>query len=254
MGFSRFHRYRPFAGSTIVLRLVLVLAATTACTGAPGGDGGAATGSVSATTPRPGCAGPGDDVQDITLDPAINLRVTVLLTGDGPRGVALYPQSDGDICQLADLAHRLAQRGYRAVTFGPWSSPYTRPAEAAYRALTAAGAQRVVLVGASQGAAVALATAASLTPVPAGAVSLSAESSAGGTIDALAGASAFGGPVLLAGTEDDIYAPGGVTRRIAELHPGSEQVLLFDGSAHGIELLPRVSDEIDAFLATALPA
>ncbi len=44
-------------------------------------------------------------------------------------------------------------------TFGPWSSPYDRPAAATYAALTAAGAQRVVLLGASQGAALALATA-----------------------------------------------------------------------------------------------
>lgn len=52
--------------------------------------------------------------------------------------------------------------------------------------------------------------------------------------DPLAGAAAYHGPVLLAGTEDDIYAPGGVTRRIAEVHPGPEEVLLSAGSEHGI--------------------
>jgi hypothetical protein len=68
------------------------------------------------------------DVPEIQIDQAIHLTVTVLLTGRGSRGVALFPQSHGDICQLAELAHRPADRGYRAATFGPWSSPYTRPA------------------------------------------------------------------------------------------------------------------------------
>ena len=243
------HR-RPRRHRAVALLAALVLAA---CAPAPGGSTTTTTVSGPTTTPRPGCARPGDDVQDIAIDPAIHVQVTVLLTGDGPRGVALYPQSDGDICQFADLAHHLADRGYRVATFGPWSSPYARPAELTYHALTAAGARWVVLLGASQGATVALATAASLTPAPDGLVSLSAESSAGDGSDALAGAAVFRGPVLLAGTEDDIYAPGGVTRRIAELHPGDEQVLLYDGSAHGVELLPRTTEAIDAFLTRTLP-
>ena len=124
--------------------------------------------------PRPGCARPTDEVREIVLDPAIHLQVTVLLTGAGSRGVAIFPQSDGDLCQFADLAHHLADAGYRVATFAPWSSPYDRPVAATYAALTAAGAQRVVLLGASQGAALALATAPALDPRPAGVVSLSA--------------------------------------------------------------------------------
>ena len=72
---------------------------------------------------------------------------------------------------------------------GPWSSPYDRPVAATYAALTAAGAQRVVLLGRRSGAALALATAPALDPRPAGVVSLSAESTAG-TFDAFAGVAA----------------------------------------------------------------
>jgi hypothetical protein len=50
---------------------------------------------------RPGCARPTDEVREIVLDPAIHLQVAVLLTGAGPRGVAMFPQSDGDLCQSA---------------------------------------------------------------------------------------------------------------------------------------------------------
>jgi pimeloyl-ACP methyl ester carboxylesterase len=171
--------------------------------------------------------------------------------GPGSRGVAIFPQSDGDLCQFADLAHHLADAGYRVATFGPWSSPYDRPVAATYAALTAAGAQRVVLLGASQGAALALATAPALDPPPAGVVSLSAESTAG-TFDALAGVAAYPGPVLLIGTENDMYAPGGVTRRMAEQHAGDEQVLLFPGGDHGIQLLPRTQEQIEAFVDRVL--
>jgi len=69
---------------------------------------------------------------------------------------------------------RRCARGEGVATFGPWSSPYDRPVAATYAALTAAGAQRVVLLGASQGAALALAIAPALDPRPAGVVSLSA--------------------------------------------------------------------------------
>jgi pimeloyl-ACP methyl ester carboxylesterase len=64
---------------------------------------------------------------------------------------------------------------------------------------------------------------------------------------------AYPGPVLLVGTENDIYAPGGVTRRMAELHPGDEQVLLFPGSDHGIQLLPRTQQQVVAFIDRVLP-
>jgi pimeloyl-ACP methyl ester carboxylesterase len=237
-----------------VLRAVLLvlLLAVAGCAGTPAGDPAATTAAFPTTGVRPGCARPGDVVRDVGIERTAHLQVTLLLTGQGPHGVALFPQSDGDICQFADLAHHLADLGYRVVTFGPWSNPYARPAALAYQALLDAGARHAVVIGASQGATVALASAAALSPPPAGVVSLSAESSGGDGSDALAGARAYPGPVLLAGTEDDIYAPGGVTRRIAELHPGTEQVLLFDGSAHGVELLPRTSDTIDTFLSHTL--
>ena len=226
-------------------RIVLLAAALVAgCAAAPPPE---------QAPPRPACARPSDEVREIVLDPAIHLQVTVLLTGAGARGVAVFPQSDGDICQFADLAHHLADTGYRVATFGPWSSPYDRPVAATYAALTAAGARRVVLLGASQGAALALATAPTLDPRPAGVVSLSAESTAG-TFDAIAGVAAYPGPVLLVGTENDMYAPGGVTRRMAERHAGDEQVLLFPGGDHGIQLLPRAQKQIEAFVERVLPA
>jgi pimeloyl-ACP methyl ester carboxylesterase len=63
---------------------------------------------------------------------------------------------------------------------------------------------------------------------------------------------AYPGPVLLIGTENDMYAPGGVTRRMAEQHAGDEQVLLFPGGDHGIQLLPRTQEQIEAFVDRVL--
>jgi len=115
--------------------------------------------------------------------------------------------------------------------------PYPRPVAAAYQVLVTGGARQLVLLGASPGAAMALASAATLTPAPVGVVSLSAESTADDGSDPLAGAGAYHGPVLLAGTENDIYAPGGVTRRIQPVVAGGVD----DGQSAGASSPARVS-------------
>jgi hypothetical protein len=40
---------------------------------------------------------------------------------------------------------------------------------------------------------------------------------------------------------------------MAELHLGDEQVLLFPGSDHGIQLLPRTRQQVVAFIDRVLP-
>jgi len=240
-GFSRARRGRIAA----VLAAAALTFGCAAPPAAPATDVPAS--SADAPAPRPPCARPADQVRQVELDPAIHLSVTILLAGTGNRGVALLPQAGGDVCQLADFGHHLADMGYRVATFGPWSSPNRRPATAAYDALIAAGAERAVVLGASQGATVALANAAALSPAPAGVITLSADG------DAVAGAAAYPGPLLLAGTENDMYSPGGVTRRLAELHPGTETLLLFAGADHGIELLDRATEPIEKFLRRTLP-
>ena len=50
-----------------------------------------------------------------------------------------------------------------------------------------------------------------------------------------------------------MYSPGGVTRRLAELHPGTEELLLFAGADHGIELLDSATEPIEKFLRRTLP-
>jgi hypothetical protein len=39
---------------------------------------------------------------------------------------------------------------------------------------------------------------------------------------------------------------------MAELYPGDEQVLLFPGSDHGIQLLPRTQQQVVAFIDRVL--
>jgi len=50
-----------------------------------------------------------------------------------------------------------------------------------------------------------------------------------------------------------MYSPGGVTRCLAELHPGTEEVLLFAGADHGIELLDRTTEPIESSCAAPYP-
>jgi len=97
------------------------------------------------------------------------------LSGSGPDAVVARLRVCHGPAVLGGRGALAAVRArWRRGHLDPWSSPYDRPVAATYAALTAAGAQRVVLLGASQGAALALAIAPALDPRPAGVVSLSA--------------------------------------------------------------------------------
>lgn len=58
---------------------------------------------------------------------------------------------------------------------------------------------------------------------------------------------------MLISTENDGYAPAADTRKLADAHPGAEQVLILSGSDHGVTLLtdqhaPQVTGAIENFL------
>lgn len=195
---------------------------------------------------RPGCAA--GDRGDFWLPAGATSDAGAVFTvGAGDRGVLLAPQSDGDICQWLPQGRRLAAAGYRVAMFN-WDVPYATAVTNAAVRLRQLGATTVVLVGASQGGAYVLGLAAQLKP--AGVVSLSGEASFG-ELDNLDRIRAYAGPLLLIGSEDDGYTPGDATRNLARSHPGSEQVIILSGAAHGLALLSdsEVSSTFDRFLA-----
>jgi dienelactone hydrolase len=180
-------------------------------------------------------------------------EVVNLKTGEGAKGVVLGPQSDGDICQWMPYARKLVKLGYHVAIY-EWASPFKEIVTNAYDMLRKAGATSIALMGASQGAATSLAYAADMKPPAAGVVSLGGELNLNGepvlTTTLIA---RFKGPLLLISTENDGYAPAADTRKLADAHPGAEQVLILSGSDHGVALLtdqhaPQVTTAIEAFL------
>jgi pimeloyl-ACP methyl ester carboxylesterase len=203
---------------------------------------------------RPYCAEPGEGRY---LHAAGPTRLTpVLLLGEGPRGVVVGGQANGDICQMLPFARELVGKGYHVAVFD-WTRPYSEAMAAATGALIAEGATKVVLGGFSRGALVGLGVAPSLGSPIAGVFSVSGgpSSSEGfATVDSL---SQCRGPILLVGSVDDRLFPGATTAAIAEAHTGPETVVTVPGSDHALALLrgpdaARVQAALDQFLADAL--
>ena len=243
-----------------VVMVALGLAVVSACSNSSdsgSSDAGSSQRTSPSAAPPPDCAQPSDQVKDLELDRGAT--GTTLRMGSGPRGVVLAPQSDGDVCQWVPFGRRLVGMGYHVITFGPWSQPYAPQVDQAAAELRQSGATRIVLIGASQGGTMVLGRAAHQRPQAAGVISLSGETKADDGTDAIAEIKRYSGPLLLLGSENDIYVMSTGTRAIAAAHPGSETVVIFPGYAHGVEFLTgpessRTITEMDTFLRKALPA
>jgi pimeloyl-ACP methyl ester carboxylesterase len=121
-------------------------------------------------------------VEKAVLTTGDGLHLAAARFGSGAKGVVLLPQRGADLCAWFDYASSLVTSGYhvlaldfRGVGFSDDSSTldYTADALAGVTALKAAGAERVVLMGASIGAATALVTAGRSPQDVVGVVSLS---------------------------------------------------------------------------------
>lgn len=256
-----------------VLGPVLAMALLAGCAGSSEGDKAAAggpptTSSSASASPsasreldpngfpladRPDCAADagGDFVRATTSE---GNGVAFLLLGSGTGGVVLGPQSDGDICEWLPYAKELATR-YRVALFD-WKEPRAAMPLLAGRALRAAGAQKVVLAGASLGGAFALSEAHRVRPRLAGVLSFGGELTLPG-FDGRPGIRQWHGPLLQISSRDDGYFNSRNARQLRVLHPGPETILMLPGSTHGVAMLDgperdQVRSTVDRFLARVL--
>ena len=202
---------------------------------------------------RPDCAADagGDFVRTTTSE---GNGVAFLLLGSGTGGVVLGPQSDGDICQWLPYAKELATH-YRVALFD-WKEPRAEVPLLAIEALRAAGAERVVLAGASLGGAFALSEAHQVQPRLAGVLSFGGELTLPG-FDGRPGIRQWHGPLLQVSSRHDPYFDSRNARQLRVLHPGPETILLLPGSDHGVSMLEgpqqqQVRSTVDRFLARVL--
>ncbi|GIG22074.1 hypothetical protein Cch01nite_27980 [Cellulomonas chitinilytica] len=238
---------------------ILGLASSLVAACSTGGDaaGPAATRAVPVTSAaaveRPACAADAGG-ELVTATTSTGDPVGILVIGAGTGGVVLGPHDDGDICQWLPYATRLAAR-YRVALYD-WADPRTDLPALAAAALRDAGAQKVVLGGASYGGAVALSEAYRVQPAPSGVLTLGGEITLPG-LDGTAGIAQWTGPLLQLGSTDDDFFDSDDAEQLRLLHPGDETIVMFPGTAHGLELLrghdrDAAWDAIDQFLAGVL--
>jgi pimeloyl-ACP methyl ester carboxylesterase len=182
--------------------------------------------------------------------------------GSGPRGVLLLPPKGIDFCPWWDYASELVLAGFHVLAIDLRGTGQSEPADkadftadaaAGVAELKKAGAARVVLVGASQGGAVALVTAARLADQVAGVVALSypddAEDVAGGVgADPRTPAQAaplLRTPLMLCFTSGDKLDDQAKPEELAEQAPATAKELVGrSGVSHGWDMLKVGPDDV----------
>lgn len=168
--------------------------------------------------------------------------------GRGTTAVVLAHQSNGNVCQWAFYARRLASLGYLAFPFDfrghgasqwrpyPASRRLAGDVSAAVKAVRRLGANKVLLVGASLGGIAVVVAGANTRPAVDGVISLSGPANYGG-IDAVAAARRLQVPVLyLAAENDDGFT--GDARALFQATAESDKALeLVPGTEHGVQLV-----------------
>ena len=177
---------------------------------------------------------------------------TVVVLGEGDRGVVLGPQNGQSMCQWANQAQRLAEQGYRVASF-TWTDDGSIAVLAAVETLESLGAVDYALVGASKGGAYAAGMATLLEPPPVAVIALGPPDEFG--IDARFESVGYDGPLLVIASTDDRSVDIEASRRVAN-PDDPEGFVELSGSAHGVALFDgehraRVEELIDGFLAAA---
>jgi dienelactone hydrolase len=194
----------------------------------------------------------GLQAQTSWLTTSDRVRLFSFGAGSGKTGVVLAHESPGGSCGWLPAVPTFTAHGLRVLAFDfrgfpPSASAANRIADdfapdlqAAVDALHADGAHQVFVVGASFGAAAALAEGSKLHGVD-GFVSLSGEPELPARgIDALAGVRKLREPLLVLASRQDYYLDAAAARRMLRAAGSHDkQLALYPGFDHGWDLLER---------------
>jgi len=179
--------------------------------------------------------------------------------------VVLAHQSNGDLCEWAPYARRLAAKGIFVLAFdlrghggSKGRQEYGRlglDVAAAVRAVRGLGARKVVVVGASLGGIAGVVGAATVRPLVAGLVAVSAPAEIAGRLNALPSAARLAVPTLYLAAEEDQNAPYDFAADAQRLYDATgtaeKKVEVVPGSLHGVALVAgsgRVRTLLEAFV------
>jgi pimeloyl-ACP methyl ester carboxylesterase len=221
------------------------------------GSGAPSTQRKAAARSLDGCIPLAAGTRALTLRPPGGSRLDAALVGTGKTTFVLSDESDENLCSWRPLVRLLRAHGYSALLYD-YESPAELPADAlaGVAAARRAGAQRVVLMGASVGARGSIKAAAQRPPGVVAVVSLSAERTvASDRTDLVKAARRVTVPTLLVGARQDPFAGGDTRPLFAALRSPHKRELIVPGSDHGTALLTdsparaRVTAAILAFAA-----
>lgn len=197
---------------------------------------------------------PGEADRELTVRSG-RRRITALVRGKGDRVAILSHQSRGTPCDLAAMGALLDEAGFRVVAWTAEEGLDVSAIRLLVARERARGARRVVLVGASAGAARSLVAAGSIQPPVDAVVALSPPDRDLVAGDVQRAATRFRGLMMVvAGGQDLGFAQ--VPAELAPLHDGPEDMRTVIGSSdHGKDFVRRTSDpfgaEVVAFLTSA---
>lgn len=187
------------------------------------------------------------DARYATVPSGLPLEIAIL--GHSPRAVVLANQSDRFACSWLPFARRLVRAGYEVAFFDYEADPVA-DATAVAGYVRRHGARSVSMVGASQGAMVAIIAGATVRPRPAAVISLSPEVAVG-SMDVASYAPRLQAPALLVTATKDPLGSAETTAAYIKQIPGRpKERMAVPGERHGIELLsePKVMLRVLGFL------
>jgi pimeloyl-ACP methyl ester carboxylesterase len=208
-----------------------------------------------------GCSSYAEGGTPVHFDGVDGARLGGLLLGSGPVGVILVHQNDGTMCQWLPYGQKLADRGYRVLAIdlgGFGSSEYSpRPDQDVKQAvafLRQQGATSVVLMGASLGGTASVSAAIIVEPPVTAVISLSAPVKANG-VDLGVRINALTSPTLFVAAKSDSPFSSAAPLLYEGAAAEHKRLLIVDGYAHGVALLPAsaVAKAMDDWLATYAP-
>lgn len=197
----------------------------------------------------------------MVITTADNVHLAGVRFGSGPRGVVLLPQAGADLCRWWYYAYELVRAGFHVLAIDLRGTGYSESGDkldysadaiAAVSALKKAGAQKVVLVGASLGAATALVAAARAPDEISGVVAISYPDD---NLDVTGGGSSprtpaeaaplIRAPVMLCFTADDPQVSKAKPIELAEKMPALDKQLVGrPGVSHGWDMLKAGVDDV----------
>jgi pimeloyl-ACP methyl ester carboxylesterase len=181
-----------------------------------------------------GCLREGPGVAITSFSAGGNPAEPAAILGTGTTGIVLSNESDLPLCGWLPFARTLAGHGLRVLLYDYATGDPVGEATAAAGVLRHAGATRVLLGGASEGAKASILAAAADHDV-AGIVGLSPERFLAGQ-DVSGAARRLSVPALFAVARQDPYSRD-ATPALARLAPGPKRLVAVPGTAHGVALL-----------------